>query len=78
MDVPLWLQYVVIALAIVVSVVVVVRKQFPRFAVALRKRLALWLLRDTRPAALRALGKRMAPVVTAGVAGCDGCDSCGD
>ena len=75
---PLWLQYTVIALAIVISIVVVARKQFPRQLAAARKRLAIWLLREGRAPSLQALGRRLAPATTSNAANCGGCDSCGD
>ena len=52
----LLLQYVVIALAVLLSVWVVAKKQFPGSARKLRVALALPLLREGRPAWMRALG----------------------
>lgn len=76
MDLPLWLQYVLVALLVAASAVVVVSKQFPRVALSLRRRAALWLLRAGRPSLLRSIGRRIAPAATATTAGCDGCSSC--
>lgn len=72
----LLLQYVLIALAVLASVLVVVRKQFPSLERALRGRLALWLTRPQRGPRLQRLGRALAPPA-AGGPGCSGCDSCG-
>lgn len=76
MTASLALQYAVIAVAVLVSAWVVFRKQAPGAARRLRIALALPLVREGRPAWLRALGKRIAPAPKAadGCAGCDGCD----
>lgn len=70
------LQYLIVAIAVLVSAWVVFRKQAPGAARRLRIALALPLVREGRPAWLRALGKRIAPApkVTGGCTGCDGCD----
>lgn len=72
----LTLQYIFIALAVTVSAWVVFRKQAPNAARRLRIALALPLLREGRPAWLRALGKRIAPAPNASADGCGGCNSC--
>ncbi|WDM77716.1 hypothetical protein K6979_10735 [Xanthomonas cucurbitae] len=77
MDLSLTLQYVVIAVAVLLSVWVVMNKQFPGGLRRLRGALALVLLRDGRPAWMRALGRRVAPPATQAGASCGGCDSCG-
>lgn len=71
------LQYAVIAIAVLVSAWVVFRKQAPNAARRLRIAIALPLVREGRPAWLRALGKRIAPPSKAadGCGGCSGCDS---
>lgn len=76
MTASLALQYAIIAVAVLVSAWVVFRKQAPGAARRLRIALALPLVREGRPAWLRALGKRIAPAPKAagGCAGCDGCD----
>lgn len=73
---PLALQYLIIAVAIALSAWVVFRKLAPNAARGLRIALALPLLRESRPAWLRALGRRIAPAPKAGVDACGGCDSC--
>ena len=76
MTASLAVQYVVIAIAVLVSAWVVFRKQAPAAARRLRIALALPLVREGQPAWLRAIGKRIAPApkATAGCAGCDACD----
>ncbi|MBN6151096.1 hypothetical protein JR065_12135 [Xanthomonas sp. AmX2] len=73
----LLLQYAVIALAVLVSAWVVLKKQFPGTARRLRVAVALPLLREGRPAWLQALGRKIAPAASAGSGACGGCDSCG-
>ena len=72
----LTLQYIVVALAVVVSAWVVFRKQAPGAARRLRIALALPLLREGRPAWLRAFGKRLAPMPVSTADGCGGCNGC--
>ena len=73
---PLTLQYLVIAIAVTVCAWVVFRKQAPNAARRLRIALALPMVREGRPAWLRAFGRRIAPAPTAGADGCGGCNSC--
>ena len=77
MTASLALQYAIVAAAVLVSAWVVFRKQAPGAARRLRIALALPLVRDGRPAWLRALGKRIAPAPKA-AGGCNGCDGCDD
>ena len=77
MDAGLLAQYVVIAIAVLVSAVVVARKQFPSGVRRLRIACALPLVRDGRPQWMRELGKRIAPAPRAGGPNCGGCDNCG-
>lgn len=77
MSTSLLLQYLVIALAVLVSAWVVLKKQFPGTARTLRGAIAVRLLKPNRAAWLQALGRRIAPAPTAGAGACGGCDSCG-
>ncbi len=77
MDAGLLLQYVVIALAVLVSVVFVARRQFPNAVRRLCVALAVPMVREGRPEWLRRLGRRIAPPVQSGDASCGGCNSCG-
>ena len=76
MDAGLLLQYLVIALAVLASVAVVMRKQFPNATRRLRIAIALPLLREGRPAWMHGLGRAIAPAPRAGGKDCGGCDSC--
>ena len=82
MDASLALQYAIIAIAVVVSAWVVLKKQFPRPVRKARIALALPLLREGRAAWQRKLGRWIAPagsLVNGRIAGkdCGGCDGCG-
>lgn len=74
--VPLWLQYLLVALAVLVSAAVVMRRQFPNATRRLRLALALPLARAGRPAWMRALARRIAPPVQGHGRRCSGCDGC--
>ena len=77
MQASLLLQYLVVALAVLASAAVVMRKQFPNAARKLRIALALPLLREGRPAWLRALARKIAPPGQGGGKDCGGCNGCG-
>ncbi len=77
MDLMLTLQYVVIALAALVSAWVVASKQFPNATRRLRTSLALPMVREGRPGWVRALGWRIAPNASSNAGACGGCSSCG-
>lgn len=76
MDAGLLLQYIVVALAVLASIAVVMRKQFPKATRELRIAIALPLLREGMPGWAKSLGRRLAPAPRGGVTGCGGCDSC--
>ncbi|MEJ1095083.1 MULTISPECIES: DUF6587 family protein [unclassified Pseudoxanthomonas] len=76
MSASLTLQYVIIAVAVLVSVWVVAKKQFPGSMRKLRVAVALRLLHESRPAWQRAIGRRIAPRGSASGAGCGGCSGC--
>jgi hypothetical protein len=77
MDAGLALQYVVIALAVLISAWVVAKKQFPHALRKARVALALPLLREGKPAWLRRIGRWVAPPGrSTGGGACGGCDSC--
>ncbi|HYQ23421.1 DUF6587 family protein [Stenotrophomonas sp.] len=77
MDAGLLIQYLIVAVAVLASVWVVMKKQFPGTTRRLRGALALALLKPGRPAWMQALGRRIAPPGTGGGGACGGCDSCG-
>ncbi len=77
MERGLLLQYLVIALAVLVSAWVVLKKQFPGAVRRMRGALALWLVKPQRSPRLQALGRRVAPPASGGEGACGGCNSCG-
>lgn len=77
METGLVLQYLVIALAALLSLWVVVKKQFPGTVRRLRGGLALALVRPGRPVWMQALGRRIAPPAGSSAGACGGCHSCG-
>ncbi|HAI46454.1 hypothetical protein D3C87_399800 [compost metagenome] len=77
MDTGLLLQYVVVALIVLASAWVVLKKQFPGVVRRLRGALALALVKPQRAAWQQALGRKIAPPASAGGSACGGCDSCG-
>lgn len=76
MDAGLWLQYGVIAMAVLASVAYVLHRQLPGFTRRLRLACALPLVREHRPRWLRAIGRWIAPRSSAAGGACGGCDSC--
>ncbi|HEX7988920.1 MAG TPA: DUF6587 family protein [Stenotrophomonas sp.] len=77
MDKGLLLQYLIIALAVLVSAWVVLKKQFPGVLRKLRGLLALWLVKPQRSPRLQAWGRRLAPPAASAAGACGGCNSCG-
>ncbi|HVI59827.1 MAG TPA: DUF6587 family protein [Luteimonas sp.] len=77
MQAGLALQYVVVALAVLLAAWVVMKKQFPQATRRLRVAIAVPMVRERRPAWLRRLGIRIAPPGMAGGDGCGGCNGCG-
>ena len=75
----LWLQYAVVAVAVLLSAWVVAKKQFPGAVRRARIALALPLLREGRPAWQRAFGRWLAPPgsLAGGGKDCGGCNGCG-
>ena len=78
MDRGLLLQYAIIALAVLASAWVVLKKQFPGPVRKARIALALPLLREGRAAWQQKLGRWIAPAgSSANDAACGGCNGCG-
>ena len=78
MDASLALQYAIIAVAVVASAWVVLKKQFPGPVRKARIALALPLLREGRAAWQQKLGRWIAPAgSSANDAACGGCNGCG-
>ena len=77
MDASLTLQYAIIAVAVVASAWVVVKKQFRGPLRRARVALALPLLREGNAVWRRRLGRWIAPPPSGSDAACGGCNSCG-
>lgn len=77
MTTGLLLQYVVVALIVLASAWVVLKKQFPGVVRKARGAIALGLVKPQRAAWLQALGRKVAPPASGGGGACGGCDSCG-
>lgn len=77
METGLLLQYIVIALAVLASAWVVLKKQFPGSVRKARGAIALALLKPQRAAWVQALGRKIAPPASGSGGACGGCDSCG-
>lgn len=83
MDASFAIQYAVVALAVLASLGVVMKKQFPNATRRLRVAVALPLLREGRPGWLRGIGRVVAPAgmvqggaASAGGDACGGCSGC--
>lgn len=76
MDAGLLLQYLVIALAVLVSIGVVAQKQFPAGVRRLRIACAVPLVREGRAAWLQRLGRRLAPIPRTSDSSCGSCNGC--
>ena len=77
MDVGLVAQYAVVALAVLASVAVVAKKQFPEGLRRLRIACAVPLVREQRARWIRGIGRWLAPQPrTAGDSGCGTCNAC--
>ena len=78
LDLPLWLQYVLIGVVVAIALWIFARKQLPGTVRRLRIAIAAPLVRDGRPAWMRAFARWMAPAsISGGAAACGGCDNCG-
>lgn len=76
-DLGLTLQYVLTGLAVSLSAGFVVRRQFPQAVRNARIAIAVPLLREGRPPALRGLGRLLAPAPRVSGSACGGCNGCG-
>lgn len=78
MDAGLLVQYLVIALAVLLSAGYVARRQFPGPVRKMRIACALPLVRDGRPSWMRSVGRWIAPAAAGGDGACGtGCNGCG-
>lgn len=77
MTMPLILQYVLIAVAVLLAALYVWRTRFPRSWRAMRIALAIPMLREGRPRWLQRIGRRIAPASALASGECGGCSGCG-
>ncbi len=73
----LWLQYVIVALVVLLALWMFLRRQFPAAVRRARIALAAPLVRDGRPPWMRRLARVLAPVQVGRGGTCGGCDGCG-
>lgn len=71
----LWLQWLLVGVAVAASALFVIRRQWPQLVRRLRVAVAVLLSRPGRPRWLQGVGRKLAPRVQ--VSGCGGCDGCG-
>ena len=78
LELPLWLQYLVVGVIVAAALWIFARKQLPGPLRRARLALAAPLVRDGRPAWMRSLARRIAPPESgSGASACGGCDNCG-
>jgi hypothetical protein len=78
MSTGLALQWGVVCVAVAASGAYVVRRQAPRLVDALRRRLAILLLRPSRAPLLRRIGRMLAPAPTVQLPSSGACGDCGE
>jgi len=78
MTMAAWLlaQYLVIALAVLVSAAYVAQRQFPGGVRRLRIACAMPMVREGRPSWLQRFGRWIAPMPRIAEGSCGGCNSC--
>ena len=74
---PLWLEYGVVSLVVLLALWMFLRRQFPGTVRRLRLALAAPLIAEGRPPWMRALARRLAPAAAGAGTSCGGCDGCG-
>ena len=77
MQAGLLLQYLIVAVIVLIAAGVAMHKQFTVATRRLRVALALPMLREGRPVWMRALAKKIAPPGQGGGKDCGGCNGCG-
>ena len=78
LELPMWLQYLVVGVIVAAALWIFARKQLPGTLRKARLALAAPLVRDGRPAWMRSLARRIAPPGSGdGASACGGCDNCG-
>lgn len=76
MDAGMLAQYTVIAIAVLLSIVFVAKKQFPAGVRRLRIVCAVPLVREGRNPWLQRMGRWLAPAPVSSAGDCGGCTSC--
>ncbi len=76
MQAGLLLQYLIVAVIVLIAAGVVMHKQFPVATRRLRVALALPMMREGRPVWMRALAKKIAPPGQGCGKDCGGCNGC--
>lgn len=74
---PLWLQYVIVGLVVLLALWMFLRRQFPGTVRRVRIAIAAPLVRDGRPAWMRQVARVVAPPASGNGGACGGCDNCG-
>ena len=77
MDLPLWLQYALVGVIVLLALWIFLKKQLPGTVRRARLAIASPLVREGRPAWMRGLARRLAPPSQGGAGTCGGCDGCG-
>ncbi|WP_372013943.1 DUF6587 family protein [Pseudoxanthomonas sp. 10H] len=77
MDLPLWLQYLLVGAIVLVALWIFARKQLPGTVRRVRLAAAAPLVREGRPPWMRGLARWIAPPSRGGAAACGGCTDCG-
>ena len=72
----LLMQYIIIAVAVLASLVVVVKKQFPHATRRMRIALAVPLLRESSPGWVQTIGRMVAPAGSSNADACGTCNGC--
>jgi len=77
LQLPLWLQYALVAVVVAAALWIFLKKQLPGTVRRLRIAIATPLVRDGRPAWMRRLARQVAPPSSGSASACGGCDNCG-
>ncbi len=77
MDMPLWLQYALVGVIVLLAVWIFLKKQLPGTVRSVRLALASPLVREGRPSWMRRLALWLAPPSQGPAGACGGCDGCG-
>ena len=76
MDIGMLAQYMVVAMAVLLSIAFVAKSEFPAGLRRLRIMCAIPLVREGRTRWLQRMGRWLAPAPAGNAGGCSGCSSC--